>query len=98
MIFIQKYLKADQTLLVERQQLHFSTTPFNSSQIYYHRSIWTTNFMEGRSTGFHWMHHSPTMASFFAILASPSSSIWNRRRHSQSFWRTLQVLCSRWFP
>uniref|UniRef100_A0A6N2N0I6 Protein kinase domain-containing protein n=1 Tax=Salix viminalis TaxID=40686 RepID=A0A6N2N0I6_SALVM len=52
----------------------------------------------GRSTGFHWMHHSPTMASFFAILASPSSSIWNRRRHSQSFWRTLQVLCSRWFP
>ncbi|XP_061949619.1 rust resistance kinase Lr10-like [Populus nigra] len=25
-------------------------------------SIWTPVFMEGRSTGFHWMHHSPTMA------------------------------------
>jgi len=47
-------------------------------------SIWTTIFMEGRSTGFHWIHHSPTMASFFAISASPSSSMWNRRSSPSS--------------
>ena len=37
-------------------------------------NIWTTTFIEGRSTGCHWMHQSPTIASFFAILASPLSS------------------------
>ena len=27
-------------------------------------NIWTTTFIEGRSTGCHWMHQSPTIASF----------------------------------
>ncbi|KAF7816712.1 stress-induced receptor-like kinase [Senna tora] len=30
--------------------------------------------MVGRSTGCHWMHQSPTIASFLVILSSPSSS------------------------
>ena len=38
-------------------------------------NIWTTTFIEGRSIGCHWMHQSPTIASFFAILASSLSSI-----------------------
>ncbi|KAI5344238.1 hypothetical protein L3X38_012115 [Prunus dulcis] len=38
-------------------------------------NISTTVFMEGRSTGFHWTHHNPTVASFVGILPSPSP-IW----------------------
>ena len=49
-------------------------------------NIWTTTFIEGRLIGYHWMHHSPTIASFFAILACLSSSSWILGSSPRSNW------------